>query len=194
MPLVITTGSRAGRAQALNAPYFPQASDLRMSNAGYPKYFQAKERTWASVTDMPLYSSRARLCGQHPQVWHTGAAFGLRSIAWKRFAGRDVSGNPGLLGRVLGAVSRNHGVPDGMGMTPYAGDAKAPRLTCWRLITTRVGGGRLSFFHASTSYPGRPSYQGECIPRHAVLSHVWLFVFSQEASPIQAVLLSLYIH
>ena len=91
----------------LNAPYFLQASDLRISNTGYPKYFQAKERTWASVTGMPLYSSRARLRGQHPQVLHDGAAFDLGGIAWKRYAGRDVCRNPGLLGRVLGAVSRN---------------------------------------------------------------------------------------
>ena len=90
VPPVITTKSRAGRACVLNAPYFPKASDLRMSSAGYPKYFQAKERTWASVTDMLLHSSGARLRGQHPQVWHDGAAFGLRDIAWKRFAGRDV--------------------------------------------------------------------------------------------------------
>ena len=79
-------------------------------------------------------------------------------------------------------------------MTLYAGDAEPPRLTCWRLTTTRVRGGRLSFSHASTSYPGRASYQGGCIRWHAFLDHVWLFVFSQEASPIQAVLLSLYIH
>ena len=39
-------------------------------------------------------------------------------------------------------------LPGWNGMTPYAGDAEPPRLTCWRLTTTRVGGGRLSFFHA----------------------------------------------
>ena len=80
-------------------------------------------------------------------------------------------------------------------MTPYAGDAEPPRLTCWRLTTTRVGGGRLSlFFHASTSYPGRPSFQGGRIRWHACLNHVWLLVFSQEASPLQAVLyLCIYI-
>ena len=40
-------------------------------------------------------------------VWHVGAAFGLRDMAWKRLAGRGVFGNPGLLGRVLGAVVGN---------------------------------------------------------------------------------------
>ena len=76
VPLVITTGSRAGRAWVLNPPCFPKASDLRVSTAGYPKNFQAKEQTWASVTDTPLYSWGARLRGHHPQVWHDGAAFG----------------------------------------------------------------------------------------------------------------------
>ena len=33
--LAITTGSRAGRAWVLNAPYFAQASDLTRSKAGY---------------------------------------------------------------------------------------------------------------------------------------------------------------
>ena len=50
------------------------------------------------------------------------------------------------------------------------------------------------FFHASTSYPGRPSFQGGRIRWHACLNHVWLLVFSQEASPLQAVLyLCIYI-
>ena len=54
-------------------------------------------------------------------------------------------------------------LPRWNGNDPYAGDAEPPRLICWRLTTTRVGGGHLAFFHAITSYP-RSSYQGGCTP------------------------------
>ena len=45
-------------------------------------------------------------------------------------------------------------------MTPYVGDAEPPRLTCWRLTTTRVGGGGFCSF-----MPAPPIQEGPSIKR-----------------------------